>query len=292
MKDKILVIGSGLLGRAFFQTPSEKYIFFLAYRNNPLQSVAKTFKLDITNSKEVEKTLSTIKPDCIINTAAFTNVDLCEKERAEAEKVNIEGPLNISEAANNVKAKLIHISTDFVFDGKKGNYSEEDKPNPLSWYGRTKLEGEEKIAEKCKDFIIARTSVLYGWNSQKKNFATWVVDSLKKQERISLFSDQYTSPTYAPNLAESLLASYEKDLSGLFHASGSERIDRFDFGMKIAEIFSLDKSLISKIKTAELSQIAERPKDSSLNISKFENGAGIKMLNVKEGLMRMKKEEI
>jgi len=242
-------------------------------------------RIDITK-KEIFTYIKKVNPDAVIHCAAFTNVDGCEIQKEKAWEVNVTGTENVAKACQNIGAKMIYVSTDFVFDGKKGMYKETDETNPINYYGKTKLEGEKRVQEICKNYVIARTSVLYGWH-ERLNFVTWVIEQLKNKNKINIVTDQYTSPTFADNLAEVLLEVAEKDIQGLYHVAGSERISRYDFALKIADRFDLDKSLITPILSKELNQKAERPKDSSLCVEKIKNKVDTKLLNIEEGLERM-----
>jgi len=242
-------------------------------------------RIDITK-KEIFTAIKKVNPDVVIHCAAFTNVDECEIQKEKAWEVNVTGTENVAQACQEVDGKMIYISTDFVFDGKKGMYKETDKTNPINYYGKTKLEGEKRVKEICKNYVIARTSVLYGWH-ERLNFVTWVIEQLKNKNKIKIVTDQYTSPTLADNLAKALLEIAEKDIRGLYHVTGSERINRYDFALKIADRFDLDKGLITPILSKELNQKAERPKDSSLSIEKIKNKVETKLLNINKGLERM-----
>lgn len=158
-------------------------------------------------------------------------------------------------------------------------------------YGLTKLEGERYVAQACEDYVIVRTSVLYGWHPWKPNFVKWVIESLRKAKQISVVNDHFNSPTLAGNLAEVMLEIIDRDLKGLYHEAGSERINRFEFALKIAETFDLDSSLIKPIKMSELKAwAAKRPEDSSLCVDKIQKEVKTKLLNVKEGLRKMGEE--
>jgi dTDP-4-dehydrorhamnose reductase len=191
-----------------------------------------------------------------------------------------------------VNTKLIHISTDYVFDGEKGHYKEEDKPNPISYHGLTKLEGERQVIALCKNYAILRTSVIYGWHPWKQNFATWVISQLRQNKEISVVEDHYNTPTLADNLAELALEALQRGLNGLYHASGSERISRYEFAKQIGESFQLDSSLIKPIRMSQLvAWIARRPRDSSLSTGKIRKQLGTRPLNITEGLSRMETED-
>lgn len=286
--DRLLVTGaSGLLGSK---------IVLLARRNYeviPLHNVKSlhpdSLKLDITDQKQVLDLFSRLKPDVAVHTAAETSVDKCETWKELAWKINVEGTRNVAAACTEIGAKIVYISTDYVFDGEKGLYIEGDIPNPINHYGITKLEGENQVEKLCKNYVILRTSVLYGWHPWKRNFATWIINSLKQKKEISIAEDHYNTPTLADNLAEITTEAVQKDLQGLYHASGSQRISRYKFAQQIAKTFNLDHSLIKPIKMKQITAwIAKRPKDSSLNINKIKSRLKTRPLNIDEGTRKMK----
>lgn len=284
-KMRVLVIGTGLLGSKILKIKKD-YELHGAFHTNPPNLKGELYRLDITQKNSVLDLVSRISPDVSILTSAFTNVDGCEKERETAHEVNVTGPENVAIACERTGSKLIHISTDYVFDGEKGLYTEEDSPNPISYYGKTKLLGEEKVKGILEDYVIARTSVIYGM--EKKNFAMWIVDELRKGNKIRIVTDQYVSPTLNTDLAEQIYALLERDGQGLYHTAGGERISRYDFAVKLAVGFGLDKNLIIPIKTEDLNWTARRPPDSSLDVSKI---SGIKKpLSIEEALTRLKEE--
>ena len=267
---KILLIGgSGLFGQAFIDLVEKtSYEIYATYNRNPLD-FENAFQIDITDAIKVKQFIEKIKPDVIIHAAAFTNVDRCEIEKEKAYEINAKATENIAKVAKEINAKLIYISTDYVFDGKKGMYKEEDETNPVNYYGVTKLEGEKAVIKNCSDFIIARTSVIYGAN--KKNFATWAIEELRKDNQIKIITDQWVSPTLNRDLAEQIYKLIEKDERGIFHAAGGERVSRYDFVIKLAEVFGFDKKLVIPVISENMGWIAKRPRDSSLDVSKISN---------------------
>jgi len=289
-KGRLFVTGaSGLLGNKIVELTKNDYTVIPLHNTNPLHP--NSLQLDITNMNETLNLFRKLKPEVVIHTASETNVDKCEIEKDHAWKVNVNGTRNIALACSKTEAKLVYISTDYVFDGEKGNYNEQDKPNPINYYGVTKLEGEKQVTQNCQKYFILRTSVLYGWHPWKQNFATWVINQLKQDKEITVAEDHYNTPTLADNLAEITLEAIQKDLQGLYHASGSERVSRYVFAKQIAKAFNLDPNLIKPIKTNQLTTwIAKRPKDSSLNTQKIQKQLKTKPLNITDGLNRMKKE--
>jgi dTDP-4-dehydrorhamnose reductase len=289
-KRKLLVTGaSGLLGNKIVALTKNDYTVIPIHKTKPLHS--NSLKLDITDAIEVLNLLGKLRPDAVVHTASETNVDKCEIEKEQAWKINVEGTRNIAEACQEVNAKLVYISTDYVFDGEKGLYDEEDNPNPINYYGLTKLEGEKQVIEHCKNYAILRTSVLYGCHPWKQNFATWAINQLKQGKEITVVDDHYNTPTLADNLAEMAVEVTKKDLQGLYHASGRERISRYEFAKQIAKTFNLSSDLIKPVKMSQLTAwIAKRPKDSSLNTDKIQKQLKTKPLNITEGLNKMKEE--
>jgi dTDP-4-dehydrorhamnose reductase len=285
-----LVTGaSGLLGNKIVQFAKNYCTVIPLHNIKPLHS--NSLKLDITDQKRVLNLFNELKPKIVIHTASETNVDKCENQKDHAWKVNADGTRNIALACSNLGAKLVYISTDYVFDGEKGNYQELDKPNPINYYGVTKLEGESQVISHCQNYTILRTSVLYDWHPWKQNFATWVINSLKQEKEITVVEDHFNTPTLAGSLAEMTIEAVKKDLQGLYHASGSERISRYEFARQIAKTFRLDSSLIRPIKMKQLTAwMAKRPKDSSLNIDKIQKQLKTKPLNISEGLNKMRED--
>jgi dTDP-4-dehydrorhamnose reductase len=287
---KLLITGtSGLLGNKIGEVAKHSYEVIPTHNTKPLHS--NSLKLEITNLNEALSIFNKLEPNIVIHTASETNVDKCETEKEQAWKINAEGTRNIAKACQKVHAKLVYISTDYVFDGEKGFYDEEDKPNPVNYYGLTKLEGEKQVIKHCKNYAILRTSVLYGWHPWKQNFTTWIINQLKQGKETTVVNDHYNTPTWAGNLAEIAIEVAEKNLRGLYHASGRERISRYEFAKQIARTFNLDADLVKPVKMSQLTAwIAKRPKDSSLNTGKIQKQLKTKPLNITEGLNKMKEE--
>jgi dTDP-4-dehydrorhamnose reductase len=287
---RLFVTGaSGLLGSKIVGLAREDYEVIPLHNTNSLHP--NSLKLDITNQNQVFNLFNKLKPDAAIHTASETNVDKCEIEKEHTWKVNAEGTRNIAIACGKINTRLVYISTDYVFNGEKGNYTEEDKPLPINYYGLTKFEGEKQVIKQCENYAILRTSVLYGWHSWKQNFATWIIDKLKQQQEITVVEDHYNTPTLADNIAEMIVEVAKKDLRGLYHASGRERISRYEFAKQIAKSFNLSSELIKPVKMSQFTAwIAKRPKDSSLNTGKIQKQLKTKPLNITEGLNKMKEE--
>jgi len=254
-------------------------------------SLGTPIKLDLTDLEKLLNVISKRKPDAVIHTAAYTDVDGCEINKDLAWKVNVEATKHIAMASAKIGAHVTYVSTDYVFDGKKGLYSEEDQPHPISHYGYTKLKGEESIREHSKEWCITRTSVIYGWGPKYKlNFATWIINNLEQGKEVKILTDQYVSPTLNTNLAEMLLEIAERKIAGSLHTAGARRVSRHEFAVKLAEVFNLDMDLVKPAKMDEMSWKAKRPRDSSLNVSKALTLLSQKPLEPNQALEMMRKE--
>ena len=296
-KNKILILGAnGFLGSNIIQLRSKNKKFFKDFsfiaadlHNNNIDKAVPFYHIDITHQEDVYKRIVSLSPDIIVLTAAMTNVDQNEKDKRLATKINVEGPKNVIKACKQINSKLIFMSTDFVFDGRnKGYYTEEDIPNPISHYGKTKFDAELAIVNSDIDHLICRTAVLYGWNNEKLNFITWVLKKLQDKEQINIVTDQINNPTYVRNLAEIILKLIEKKASGIYHSAGDDALSRYEIAIKCAEVFEHDKKLINPIES--LNQVAIRPKNASLNIAKLKSflGSELKCFSLLEGLNDMK----
>ncbi len=286
---KVLVTGAnGLLGSKVVARAERHEVY-------PTHATRPTFpdsqRMDITNESDVKRVFSRVKPDILIHAAAETNVDKCEKEREHAKRVNADATRILAETCKRTDTMMAYVSTDYVFDGEKGRYSEEDEPNPVNYYGLTKLIGERHVTDICPRYALLRTSVLYGTHPEKLNFAKWTISVLAQGKPISVVDDHYNSPTLADNFAKVILELVEKELEGIYHIAGSERISRYRFAVKIAEAFNLDSSLVQPVKMSELKAwTAKRPKDSSLCIDKIQREVETKLLGVAGGLREMRRQ--
>ena len=289
---KLLLTGaSGLLGRKVAQQALKRdHEVYSVYKEHSI-NLGNPIKLDLTDQNKVFKAIFRLKPKAIIHTAAYTDVDGCEINRKLAWKVNAEATKHIATASANVGAHLTYVSTDYIFDGEKGCYSEEDQPNPISYYGYTKLKGEEFVKEHATEWCIARTSVIYGWGPKhKQNFATWLINNLDQGKEVKVLTDQYVSPTLNTNLAEVILEIAERKITRTLHTAGATRISRHEFALKLAEAFNLNMDLVKPAKMNEMSWKAKRPRDSSLNVSKALDILNQRPLKLNQALEMMSKE--
>lgn len=286
--------GNGLLGSKIIAAARKKYrVLSIDLQEKPLYVTNNLdyVSADIMNRDRMYKIISDCSPDCVIHTAALTNVDECEKEKNRAWDINVTGTYNIVKVCRSLNCKLIHLSTDYVFDGKSGPYSETNATNPISVYGRTKLESERIVKKELKDYIIARTMVLYGYfPGVRQNFATWLIQKLSSGQQIKIVTDQYGTPTLADDIAIALLLMFKKNVRGIFNAAGSESGSRYKFAEAVIDVFNLDRSLLSPITTRELFQDALRPLNSGLKIDKITSETGAVFSSFRKGLMQIKEQ--
>lgn len=233
-------------------------------------SAAKWLSLDITDKEEVEAAFNKLRPDFVINTAAMTNVDVCEKEKQACEELNIRAVINLIEASKSVNSHLLHLSTDFIFDGESGPYTEEATPNPINHYGWTKMKAEEKIKASKIKWTIIRTVLVYGIanDMSRSNIILWVKDSLEKGKTLQLVNDQFRTPTLAEDLAEGCLLAVKKQAEGIFNISGKDQLTPYDMAIATADFFKLDKSKIKESNSAIFTQEAKRPMKTGFIIHK------------------------
>lgn len=239
-------------------------------------------QLDITHPQNTSRFISGCKPDVIVNCAAFTNVDACETQVSDAFAVNAAGAKNIAMAGKEVGAKIIHVSTDYVFDGSKmDSYRETDKPNPLSVYGKSKLEGELAIQEITDNYAILRTAWVFG--PYRRNFVTAILERGKKNREVSVVTDQHGSPTYTADLSQAVWNVILRDVRGLYHFTNTGKCSRYDWAKKIFELTG-DQVSVLPIKTADHKRAAVVPQNSALNCAKYLLATGHKIRPWQEAL--------
>jgi dTDP-4-dehydrorhamnose reductase len=270
--EKVLLIGAnGFLGLKLLPLLAQEYEVHAAdVKIDLIPAQYQRAVIDITDINSVTGIFDKIRPDVCINTAAMTNVDACEDHPDRAEKINAVGPANLAKTIDKVGGKLIHISTDFVFDGAKGNYTEEDIPNPISIYGETKLRGEKYIQDTAVPAMICRTSVLYGWPAPgvHANYFSWAYNALKAGQTLKIVKDQITTATLADDLAQFLVKVLPRFTPGIFHTTGPEPLDKFEFVAKMVQFYGFPAHLLQPVEF--FAQKAKRPPNSSLNTTKIQ----------------------
>ena len=265
-----------------------------SYRNNvPVHG--KPLEVDLTRSTAVRKAFLGVRPDVIINTAAMTDVDKCELEPEAAFSANSKAVSNIANAAKETESFVVQVSTDYVFDGERGAYSENDETRPINKYGESKLEGEKAVMNELDKQVwsIARSSVIYGWGrASRPNAATFVYEKLFRGESIRMARDLFSSPTLNTSLSEMLIEIAERQLPGIIHVAGATRLSRFDFAIGIAKTFGLDATLIKAVQARDLRWKAKRPADSSLIVERAQKLLRSAPLNIESAYETLHRENI
>lgn len=297
---KILITGSnGLLGQKLVYALAGKSDFELIATSKGANRIARKDgyvyePLDITIRDEVFSVIQKHHPDCIINTAAMTNVDACENDKPGCDALNVEAVRYLTEACRGTVTHFIHISTDFVFDGEAGPYREEDTPNPLSYYASSKLESEKVVMQSGLDWAILRTIIIYGVvdDVQRSNLVLWTKSSLEQGKDINVITDQFRSPTLAEDLADACILTMQKRAKGVFHICGPEEdLDSIiNLACKVADFFGLDKSHIKPIASASLNQPAKRPPRTGFILDKARMVLGYKPHRFVDGLEIIKSQ--
>ena len=290
---KLLVTGaSGLLGTRICQlSVGQHNEVYSAYCQHLPQS-GTPIKLDITDGTALKQLFDKTKPDVIVHSAALTDVDKCEKEKDLAWKINVDSTSNIAQLCHKHNCFLVYVSTDYVFNGEKGNYKETERTAPINHYGLTKLKGEAEIQKSRAEYCIARTSVIYGSipAAGKVNFVLWLIEKLRKKEEAKTVIDQWNSPTLNTNLAEMILEIVQRRITGTVHLAGATRLSRYELAQNIAETFNLDENLLRPTSSGRMPWIAKRPRDTSLNVEKAKQTLKNKPLQISEALSRLKME--
>jgi len=289
----ILITGSnGLLGQTLVNRllNSEYKIHAISRGINLNQCDFKYYDVDITHKNELLQLIDTIKPNYIINAAAMTNVDYCENHQQECDTINVAAVKILIEAAQKHNAHLVHISTDFVFDGITGHYKEADKTNPLSYYGQSKLKSEKLFENTSISYTILRTILVFGFlpHLKQKNILLWLLEKMANKTPLTMVDDQLRMPTYVEDLASASIAAVQTKQNGLYHISSSELMNMYDLTLAVADVFGYDTDLITAIPTEKLHQPAKRPKITGFDISKAQNDLNFTPKSFKSALQEVK----
>ncbi len=295
---KILITGAnGLLGQKLidlYLTKPDKTLIATAkgdcrypHRNNFIYA-----SLDITNQQEVEEVINRFQPDCVINTAAMTNVDACETEKEACDALNVESVKYLAEACKKVNAHFIHISTDFIFDGENGPYSEEAEALPLSYYGWSKLKGEDMVKTHADSWAILRTVLVYGvvHDMSRSNIVLWAKGALEKGQTINVVDDQFRTPTLAEDLAMGCFLAEDQKAQGIYNISGKDFMNIFELVNAIAHYYELDATLINRSSSNNLNQPAKRPPITGFKLDKAMRELNYQPHSFAEGLEIVKQQ--
>ncbi|WGH76840.1 dTDP-4-dehydrorhamnose reductase [Tenacibaculum tangerinum] len=293
---KIVITGSnGLLGQTLVNLLLEEkeayeVVGFSKGENRSGRDDFEYLSIDITNQELLYKALVHYKPDVIVNTAAMTDVDACETNKQVCDKLNVAAVEYLKNYSEKKNTHLIHISTDFIFDGKNGPYKETDKPNPLSYYGLSKLKSEEVLTNSNVQYTILRTILVYGKvkNMSRNNIVLWVKKSLEEGKELTIVNDQFRMPTYVGDLAFACKQSIDKKAVGIFNVSSNKLLSIYEIAQQIAEVFNLNKNLIKPVSTVELNQVAHRPAKTGFDLTKTQRKLDLHPKSFKEDLQKNK----
>jgi dTDP-4-dehydrorhamnose reductase len=283
---KTLVIGNGFLGSHIIT----------GFQNKGFETIGtyfnsddhKNLKIDVRNLESLDELISKIKPDTIVNCAANVQLDYLEKNSDIAFSINAQGAKNVAIIASKEKIRLIHISTDSVFDGKIGMYQENDIPNPINVYGRSKLLGEQLVEENSDDYVIVRTN-FYGFNENGNFLFNWMLNNLREKIPFIGFSDIIFNPLEITNLSDMIVEISNNKYNGILHLSSDKPISKYDFALKIATTFGLDQEYVKKGLVDDIDGlIAKRPKNTTLSNKKMKQLLNTKITSVDEGLQNIK----
>lgn len=293
MKKTLLLTGAnGLLGQKLVELIVSKNEFNLIATGRganrlPSQGGYQYLELDITNQNAVNQAFEKYKPQLVIHGAAMTNVDQCELEMENCWVQNVLATRYIAEAAHKHQSFLLHLSTDFIFEGKNGPLTEEEKPAPVSFYGYSKLAAEQLITKmEGLNWSIARTVLVYGiaHDMSRTNIILWVKKSLQDKKNIKVVDDQWRTPTLAEDLAMGCYLIVQKEAKGVYNISGKDFLTPYEMALKVVDYFKLDGSLITKADSTTFTQPAKRPAKTGFIISKAEKDLGYKPHSFEEGI--------
>jgi len=295
---KIIVTGSnGLLGQKVTDLSiQDSEIELIATSVGPnrhnLKDGYRYEELDVLDLDRLNELVARYQPDSIIHTAAMTNVDACEAERTKCYALNVQSVKNLVDVCQRRDIQLIHLSTDFIFDGEDGPYTEEAEPNPLSYYGETKLESELILKNSSCHWAILRTIIVYGIvnDMSRSNIVLWAKGALEKGEPINVVNDQWRMPTLAEDLAACCLLAVKKNASGVFNVSGKDLMSILEIVERVADHYRLNKSLIKAISAESLNQAAKRPKKTGFILDKAIVELGYSPHSFEEGMAFMDKQ--
>lgn len=294
---RILITGSnGLLGQKLCDLYLSKSgyrvlatgVGICRYHNKNLDYQS----MDISNHEETENTIASFKPDCVINTAAMTNVDACETNRQTCDILNVYAVKNLAQLSVKYHFHLIHLSTDFIFEGTHPLYTEDEEAKPLSYYGKSKLEGEKMVQEFATSYAILRTVLVYGvvHDMSRSNIVLWAINALKNEQHIKVVNDQFRTPTLAEDLAMGCLLAESKNAQGIYNISGKDYMRIDELVMRVSKFFNYEIASMELVSSETLNQPAKRPPITGLNIDKARRELGYEPHSFEEGLAMVQKQ--
>jgi dTDP-4-dehydrorhamnose reductase len=288
---KVLVTGSnGLLGQKLtdlYRKRTDRMLIATGKgRNRHPENDFVYASMDISHPESVQAIMHTYRPDTVIHTAAMTNVDACELDHATCDELNVAAVAYVCEAAEAIQAHVIHLSTDFIFDGNDGPYGEDALPNPLSYYGHSKLKGEQIVQNTCSRWAIIRTVLVYGLvhDMSRSNIVLWARGALQSGKPFKVVNDQWRTPTLAEDLAMGCMLAEEREAQGVFNISGSDFMNISGLVKRVAAHYGLDVSAMEEVSSDTLNQAAQRPPRTGFILDKARNILGYNPHSFEEGL--------
>lgn len=288
---RILITGAnGLLGQKLvhcIKNSEHELIATARGENRMITQDGYTYvSMDVCSKNDIDSVIGQYKPDCVIHTAAMTNVDQCETEKEACDSLNIDAVDYLVNACNANGSHLIHVSTDFIFDGEDGPYLEDAVAKPISYYGESKLKSEEIVIAKSKSWAILRTVLVYGITEgmSRSNIILWVKNSVESEKSINVVNDQWRTPTLAEDLAQGCFLAATQTATGIYNISGEELLNPYQMAIKTADYFNLDKSFINETDGSKFQQAAKRPPKTGFIIEKAKKELGYKPHTFEEGI--------
>lgn len=284
---RVIVTGaSGFIGRCFLDTFSDETVIGTFFsRPGP-----DLFKIDLRDRAAVEEFIAECRPDAVVHCAARPTVDWCEHHPDEARLLNVIATEALADACARINANLVFLSTDYVFDGVSGPYSEDDRTNPINVYGRLKLDGEQAMQGRLEKYLIIRTTNVYGFDLQSKNFVMGILPRLARGETVPVAVDQFGNPTLVHDLCSAVRKLIAAGASGVFHVVGPDWMNRVEWAQAVARVFDLDPELVAPMTTEELNQPAPRPRRSGLTSNRLQSVIGEPLSGLIPGLRLMKRQ--
>lgn len=287
-----MIGGSGLLGQHLVGEAKARGLPVRATYSS--DAIPGGIRMDLSDLVGVIETLRRLRPNVVFLAGAMTDVDGCEANRDYAAVVNAEAPGEIAKACAPLRARLVHFSTDYVFDGSaKVPYSEKTAPKPVNVYGQTKLAGEQKVREALPTALLLRTSANFGWNRLRKktNAVTWILERLRRKESVSLFTDQWISPSYVPDVARIAFDLLDRRAQGIFHIASKDCLSRLEIGQAVCKVFGFPDTFLKPIRLSDLQLRAARPRRTCLATTKVERFLDIRVPALADSLMHMREHE-
>ncbi len=291
---KLFITGiSGLLGLNLALQVRDRFQISGCYNHHPvILDGVEIVRLDLTSLDDLEESLRKIQPDVIVHTAGLTNVEECESNPEAAFQLNVEATQHVAKIASALSCRLVHISTDHLFDGTTALKTESDVPSPLNVYAKTKWEAEQIVSNTCPEALIIRTN-FFGWGTHiRVSFSDWILLALDQGRELTMFSDVFVTPILIKDLVDTMIDLIMYDAKGIFHVAGGERLSKYDFANQLAVVFDYPKEKIRDISVEDFPFRAKRPKDMSLSSEKVERYIRVRMPTAEEGLNKLKGLEV